>query len=281
MTREIPGTVSKILWHFTGGPAWNERLKRQARETKSPSDAYKALIGILESRVLRLGRYKEVIRVQIPRRQRRPLLSGRPQRRRVVKVLESAPVCCLADVPVIHLSYLAKRYGRFAIGFHRDAAIRNGFNPVFYTLHDAEVIRDIYNGFARINAFDMGAVRMVADDLEDAAHRSGLDLESDLDNLEVIADVFESDLEVSRDSLKQFLAFVKTFSRNDFQTIYCEREWRAIEPFKFDYGDVAMIVLPRYEGRGHYFAPFIKSRITALGLPRTLPIVAWEDLVES
>jgi hypothetical protein len=43
----------------------------------------------------------------------------------------------LADIPVAHLSYHAHRYGKAAIGFHRDAAIREGFHPVFYTWHEA------------------------------------------------------------------------------------------------------------------------------------------------
>jgi hypothetical protein len=29
-----PGTVSKILWHFTGGPRWNEVEKRQEATPK-------------------------------------------------------------------------------------------------------------------------------------------------------------------------------------------------------------------------------------------------------
>ena len=54
--------------------------------------------------------------------------------------LESVPVCCLAEIPVEHLSYHAKRYGKIGIGFHRDAAIRCGFNPVFYQLHTSDVL---------------------------------------------------------------------------------------------------------------------------------------------
>ena len=35
-----PGTVSKILWHFTGGPRWNDVEKRQEKEPKSIEEAY-------------------------------------------------------------------------------------------------------------------------------------------------------------------------------------------------------------------------------------------------
>jgi len=49
-----------------------------------------------------------------------------------IKSLESAPVVCLADIPIIHLSYHAQRYGEIAIGFHRKHVMEKGFMPVFY-----------------------------------------------------------------------------------------------------------------------------------------------------
>ncbi len=45
-----PGTVSEILWHFTGGPRWNKNLNRQDAELKPPDEAYAALSSILASR---------------------------------------------------------------------------------------------------------------------------------------------------------------------------------------------------------------------------------------
>ena len=45
----------------------------------------------------------------------------------------------------MHLGYHAERYGKIAIGFHRDAVIRHGFSPVFYQL--AGLWREIYLGF--------------------------------------------------------------------------------------------------------------------------------------
>ena len=37
-----PGTVSKILWHFTGGPRWNSELNRQEQEPKPAEEACEA-----------------------------------------------------------------------------------------------------------------------------------------------------------------------------------------------------------------------------------------------
>jgi Putative abortive phage resistance protein AbiGi, antitoxin len=71
-------------------------------------------------------------------------------------------------------------------------------------------------------------------------------------------------------------AFIKTFDENEFESIYTEREWRSISPFKFEYADVSMVVLPR---DGGYFERFV-AEAESIGLPKTVSIVAWEDLVE-
>ena len=62
-----PGTVSKILWHFTGGPKWDEANLCQLKSRKSSRAAYSALVAILTSKELRIGQYKEVIKVPIER----------------------------------------------------------------------------------------------------------------------------------------------------------------------------------------------------------------------
>ncbi len=40
-----PGTVSRILWHFTGGPRWNEAEKRREKKLKATRTAYEYLIN--------------------------------------------------------------------------------------------------------------------------------------------------------------------------------------------------------------------------------------------
>jgi hypothetical protein len=72
---------------------------------------------------------------------------------------------------------------------------------------------------------------------------------------------------------------VKTFTQEEFETIYCEREWRSITPFKFDYSDISMIVVPRNVDSGNHFERLI-AEAPKIGLPPTVSIVAWEDLVE-
>ena len=71
-------------------------------------------------------------------------------------------------------------------------------------------------------------------------------------------------------------SFIKTFDPTEFESIYTEREWRSISPFKFEFDDVVMVVVPR---DGGLFERFV-AEAESLAIPRAIPIVAWEDLVE-
>lgn len=81
-------------------------------------------------------------------------------------------------------------------------------------------------------------------------------------------------------SFQQFLAFVKTFNEDEFSSIYCEREWRSLKNYRFESEDIAMIVLPRKVGARSFFERFIARDASSIKLPRSIPIVPWEDLVE-
>ena len=84
----------------------------------------------------------------------------------------------------------------------------------------------------------------------------------------------------AKKGFEDFLAFIKTFDENEFGDIYTEREWRSIKPFGFEYDNVAMIVLPRSLDNGDHYERFVETDARTLNLPRTVPVVAWEDLVE-
>jgi Putative abortive phage resistance protein AbiGi, antitoxin len=281
---QTPGTVSQILWHFTGGPAWDNAAGKQSTTRKSAASAYNALVGILESKVLRVGAYKEVVKVRVEKVR---TWDRKAKKYRidhdVMQVLESPPVSCLADIPIMHLSYHAARYGQFAIGFHRDAALKAGFNPVFYTLHESNVIREIHKGFAQTKATTLKFLRLLFDEINALAAEAEVQEEIGVyvQAARGDADDIDTTLGMAKTSIEQFLAFVKTFEKDEFYSVYCEREWRSVTPFEFTFDDVAMIVVPhRTEGR-NYFGPFVDSRAKALGLPRAVPVVPWETLLES
>ncbi len=283
-----PGTVSKILWHFTGGPVWNAATKTQDSSPKPASDAYNNLKSILKSRVVRLGSYKERVKVVLPEHR----MVDRQTRKITIKknfpvTIESSPICCVSDIPAPHLHYHAYRYGKFAIGFRRRAVIGAGFNPVFYTLHDTPIVRSIYEGFSALRLADVQTIRDAADQIELAVDDYSsdhddveLDVSGEVYDLQTEADSLDETLDAGRQSLKDFVAFVKTFDSKEFGTIYCEREWRSTQAFKFRIDDVAMVVLPRSIGGKRYFRRFVDKVAPALGLSRRIPIVPWEDLVE-
>jgi hypothetical protein len=283
-----PGTVSRILWHFTGGPVWNESERRQGSSPKPAARAYSNLKSIIRERQLRLGGYKEVIRVRFDERRKYNAATKKSEiQRDVTEELTSSPVCCLADVPIIHLSYLAQRYGKFAVGFHRDSVVRHGFNPVFYALDNARSILSIYRGLGQIESIDGEVFKLCGQYIRDAVDEflssNGLTDKPDDTFLNVIpqqADYLENSIREARASLGDFLGLVKTFSPDEFGSIYCEREWRSLAPYTFSYDDIAMIVLPRRDGTSAYFQPFCEKASQVLHLPSTIPVVPWEDLVE-
>ena len=286
---QAPGTVSKILWHFTGGPRWSTTRNRQERRRKPESDAYEALLSILRTKELRLGQYREVVKVKVPKQRQLDEETGKFRIvRNAIIDLQSSPVCCLSDIPVAHLSYQERRYGRIAIGFHRDAVVRHGFNPVFYTLHHTHVLQSIYRSFQELVDVDASEIDSLASDLEsetsyvqcEYGHEVDVDIGSQVYDIQSAAQNVADAVSTAEEELQKFLAFVKTFGRSEFSTIYCEREWRSTKPFSFSEDDVAMIVLPKRSARGPYFENFVSRKARRLGVPRSIPVVPWEDLVE-
>jgi len=283
-----PGTVSKILWHFTGGPAWNTKKKRQSSSPKPAAKAYENLKSILRTKQLRLGTYKEAVKVILPTLKRfNPATKKIDVQKNVPVNIESSSICCLSDIPAAHLGYHAYRYGKFAVGFHRDAIIGAGFNPVFYTLQDTPVVRSIYEGFSSLERFDASMIRGIGtlietelseiEEIYDGLHANVC---NEVEVLENEADNLEDSIMNARESLEKFVAFVKTFDQSEFSTIYCEREWRSTKQYNFEIKDVAMIVLPKTVGRTKYFKNFVERVAPNLELPRRIPIVPWDDLVE-
>ncbi len=274
-----PGTVSKILWHFTGGPTWNTKTKRQGNSPKPAAKAYKNLKSILRTKELRLGTYKEVVKIILPeRRNFNPETKKVEVQKNVPVDIESSSICCLSDIPAAHLRYHAYRYGKFAVGFHRNAIIRAGFNPVFYTLQDTPIVRSIYEGFSSLEFAYPDAILNAVSLIEDQVY--DIDVSGEVEQIEYEVDSLENSISDAKQSLEDFVAFVKTFDRSEFSTIYCEREWRSTRKYHFEINDVAMIILPKAVGGTKYFKNFVEKSAPKLKLPRRIPIVPWDDIVE-
>lgn len=291
---KTPGTVSKILWHFTGGPLWDDVLNKQKMDLKSSADAYEILLKIIESSELRISNYSELIKVIIPKVTRSNFVNNVKERiteTNVYREIKSSKVCCLADIPIQHLGFHSNRYGKFAIGFHRRSVVENNFNPVFYSLENSNIINSIYSGFTSIRNSDTSSILYAVDTIKDSVEAAeseielfkfnndvddldiDLDINSEIYTAEVEVDNIGSDLDDARSSIEDFVAFVKTFDISEFNSIYCEREWRSLTPFKFSWDDIAMIILPRNDS---FYDKLISSNI----VPAGIPILPWEDLVE-
>lgn len=290
---QTPGTVSRILWHFTGGPEWDADRRKQKSSPKAHVQAYKNLKSILETKELRLGDYQEIVKVVVPERRKFNVKKRRTEVERNVRVeVSSAPICCLSDIPAPHLSYHSYRYGKFTIGFRRSSAVTHGFNPVLYTLENTGIIRSIYGGLSELDFVEPDLITNRISDLESSLQSVEAELEengqevgltevgTDVTDIQVEAEGIEVAVNRGRESLRQLLAFVKTFSAEEFSTIYCEREWRSLSPFRFSIEDVAMIVLPRKIGAHRYYDDFVTRIVPRLRIPPTIPVVPWEDLVE-
>src|SRR4030042_2524099 len=273
-----PGTVSKILWHFTGGPIWNSKTKKQSTTPKPASKAYENLKSILRSKEIHLGTYKEVVRAIIPKQRKfNPATKKMEVRENVPVDIESSSICCLSDIPAPHLHYHAYRYGKFALGFHRDAVIRAGFNPVFYTLQDTPIVRSIYRGFSSLKIADfetiyngISTIEMEISDVENIYDNLDIDKLGAVSDIESEVDSIDNAISKALKSLQNLVAFVKSFEQNEFSTVYCEREWRSTKQYNFEIDDLVMIVLPKTIGDTKYYKDFVEKVAPRLKLPRRI-----------
>lgn len=261
-----PGTVSKILWHFTGGPLWDNKEGKQSYYPKSEQHSFEILNKIVSSKYLKTSDYKEQLQAFVIR-QFKDLLTDEEQPL-VIPTLDkitTTSVVCVADIPIEHLNFHSKRYGKIAIGFKRSSLVRAGFNPVLYALSTSLVSQNYSDTLLTIEK-----LHKTIDGLNYSLLNHGIEVDSQLKELVVAIDLIE---EVKARSLG-FGNFIKTFNRKTMDEIYTEREWRSDKPFNFEWTDVAMIVLPRHGG---FLDNFIRGNTE---IPREVPIVSWEDLIE-
>jgi hypothetical protein len=254
-----PGTVSKILWHFTGGPEWDRVLNQYSGTPKNPLIAYNNLVSIVESKELRVGNFREEIRVH-------------------GEIVRTQKVCCVADIPIAHLHFHGLKYGKMAIGFKRKTLIRKRFNPVFYVKEDKPAMLRFHDALSSLQDLDLGPQEFMT--LMLGQNNSEIDSRF-RDDLLVGLNEIKDRVKKASDHLLLMQSFIKTLKdEDDFDSIFCEREWRNNVSLDFTYNDIAMIVLPhRGQDGNDYFSRFLE-KASDLGIPRKVPIVSWEDLIE-
>ena len=284
-----PGTVSKILWHFTGGLMWDQETNKQLDKLKPTKDGFDALKSILDSREIRVGSYKEVVKVVVPERITYKRIKGTKTRERIVEknleyTLYSSPVCCVADIPIQHLAYHSKRYGKIAIGFRREAVINAGFNPVMYSMENSNLVNLVHDGIEELSNITADNAQSAFDDYESDVEGLFRDEEIDFTSpsnwVEAELDNIVSEIASVKDNYKELLAYIKTFDETEFDSIYCEREWRSTSPFSFNLSDLAFIILPRNDIEGNFYKDFLDNHVDSLKIPKEVIIASWEDLIE-
>lgn len=283
-----PGTVSKIHWHFTGGPVWDENNNKQSSTIKTNKEAYNILKQILESKKIKKSKFNEIFNTIVPiditidkvAKLDEIRQSGIKIKENVHKSITTEQVCCVADIPIQHLHYHANRYGKCAIGFYREKTIEQGFQPVIYSLIGNKLNTTLYSIYDQINYLNQyfEIITELSSYLQELENKAS-DNRSKR-NKEIASSIkYYNDLLIrnQQDILAQqvkVLSSVKTFTSSEFDSIYTEREWRLMSDYNFSFEDVSMIILPKEDG-------IYTKGIEELKLPRTIPIIPWEEVIEN
>ena len=197
----------------TGGPIREPYAYRPSKELKSDDKSYEAIVGILKSRDLRLGGCEERIDVMRPVLKSIPETPGAPDKRQFMGRRTAGML--LADIPVIHLHYHSSRYGKMAIGFHRESVVKAGFTPVFYQLEDSDIARAILNtidGLDIIGGFGLGCdYPPTVDDMP---------VSPDESHEQQKARIVRNTLALARQDACRIACLLKTFNPTEFDSIY-------------------------------------------------------------
>ena len=142
----------------------------------------------------------------------------------------------------------------------------------------------IYDGFSQLKFVNTDDIKWAASDIESDVSNSDdecLDVGNQLAEIEYLADDIERYVDGAKNGFEQMLAFIKTFNQDEFASVYCEREWRSLRSYRFQPDEIAMVVVPRQIRNRKFFDRFIARDAKNIKLPRSIPIVPWEDLVEN
>ncbi|MBI2985792.1 MAG: hypothetical protein HYY45_03385 [Deltaproteobacteria bacterium] len=188
--------ASEVLWHFVG-------------RGKSDHESYQILLSILRTG-LKVGEKNEFKFVD-------PATNE-------IQTLWGYPVCCLADIPLKDLHIHAERYGRFAIGFHKESAISSNFNPVLYINQYSSVF---HHFILRRN------------EVEGYLERTNSDIAGKFQELLLLLGSVTKSGDLKANPVAALM--LDEMQLNNF---YYEREWRSIYNWDFQKDDVAILIMP-------------------------------------
>lgn len=290
MVIKNPGTVSKILWHFTGGPEWNSVNNKQKMECKAPSKAFDNLVSILDAQMLKVGNYNEVVKPKINLNQFDTATNQWTNFPNTERHVGFNPVCCLADIPLQHLDYHSDRYGKFAIGFYREKIIGQ-FHPVFYTLNNStQILHEFYRLFTTIKNIEHDAWTKI--NYIEQANKSISEIKNKIKHyniedsglfnaIEKVSNSvkkLENGLNTIDETFRNFGSFFKSFDETEFESIFCEREWRSTSDFYLTDDVIAMLLAPKEGGFYENLIAKFDELIISGKYVKRIPIIPWEDI---
>jgi len=230
---------SGIFWHFTGAPSgvpWQDLNK--------PSE-------ILDSE--RVPK-PDKITVEIVKKilKAKKLIASCAEK--IDDGTDTAPFCCVTDIPLKDLPNFSQFYGRSAIGFHHPR-IHQLFFPVTYMPRD--------------HLPQENSVGVSEDELDSIMNPNPSQGDQKLRNkVNSRPDRTKLDESQATPFALNRMKFTE-FSVRPEETFYSEREWRRLGSFEFESSDVAALVVPQE------FIPDVRKFLDQNGFEST-SLIAFE-----
>lgn len=134
------------------------------------------------------------------------------------------PVSCLADIPLKDLHIHAERYGRHAIGFHKESAINNNFHPVLYVNQYSSV----FHRFIELR-----------NQIEDFLNTTNKEFAGKLQEFLLLLGSIAKSGDLKANPVNDI-----NWDQLQLNNFYYEREWRSVYDWNFNKKDVAIIIIP-------------------------------------
>ncbi len=201
--------------------------------------AFKILKSILQEQKLRRGPEEKLLYYD-PHKNKR-------------EILGAYPVCCLADIPLKDLPFHADRYMRFAIGFHKRSALKAGFSPVMYVNQSSQAMQHFFSLCKSLEKSFGKKRKNGSKEFQDLLLTLGSFVKSGL-----LSQPPKNDPKLDKYQLNNF---------------YYEREWRALEDWRFKPEDVALIIV-----EDKRYVEFMKLRKTIFSRYASTPALKYSML---
>jgi hypothetical protein len=128
-----------------------------------------------------------------------------------------------------------------------------------YTLHNTNFLQAFFDGLACLDMLNTDVITDTAYQLDEKIseahcaenHPVHVEVTEEMLMLHGMKALVDAAFETAKSFISESLAFINTFHNDEFDTIYCEREWRPVKAFDFDFKDIATIAASTCSSRWH------------------------------